>query len=137
MTEGRQTTDRRRRQREDEPTDRRQTDNWSRTARQRTCNKRSRESHHRHVDTTSRRRKFVCSFVISSSHGWMILRYYYAYRRDQNKSECMTKHTSELDRLPSWSTNKPDLNSIEIVYVVVNDGWFDSFTTHDLGEEIQ
>ena len=38
------------------------------------------------------------------------------YRRDQDKKAQMTKQTRELDRLPAWSPNSPDLNLIEVVW---------------------
>ena len=38
------------------------------------------------------------------------------YRREQDKRAQMTKQTRELDRLPAWPPNSPDLNLIEIVW---------------------
>ena len=38
------------------------------------------------------------------------------YRRDQDKRAQMTKQTRELQRLPAWPPNSPDLNLIEIVW---------------------
>ena len=38
------------------------------------------------------------------------------YRRDQDKKAQMTKQTHELDRLPVWPPNSPDLNLIEVVW---------------------
>ena len=38
------------------------------------------------------------------------------YRREQDKKAQMTKQTRELDRLPAWPPNSPDLNLIEIVW---------------------
>ena len=38
------------------------------------------------------------------------------YRRDQDKKAQMTKQTRELDRLPAWPPNSPDLNLIEVVW---------------------
>ena len=32
------------------------------------------------------------------------------YNRDQDRKAQMTKQTRELDRLPAWSPNSPDLN---------------------------
>ena len=37
------------------------------------------------------------------------------YRREQDKKDQMTKQTRELDRLPAWPPNSPDLNLIEVV----------------------
>ena len=38
------------------------------------------------------------------------------YRRDQDKKAQFTKQTRELERLPAWPPNSPDLNLIEIVW---------------------
>ena len=38
------------------------------------------------------------------------------YRREQDKTAQMTKQTRELERLPAWPPNSPDLNLIEIVW---------------------
>jgi len=38
------------------------------------------------------------------------------YRREQDKRAQMTKQTRELDRLPAWPPNSPDLNLIEVVW---------------------
>ena len=38
------------------------------------------------------------------------------YRRDQDRRAQITKQTKELDRLPAWPPNSPDLNLIEIVW---------------------
>ena len=38
------------------------------------------------------------------------------YRREQDKKAQMTKQTRELDRLPAWPPNSPDLNLIEVVW---------------------
>ena len=38
------------------------------------------------------------------------------YRRDQDKKAQVTKQTRELDRLPAWPPNSPDLNLIEVVW---------------------
>ena len=38
------------------------------------------------------------------------------YRRDQDKKAQMTKQTRELDRLPAWPPNSPDLNLVEVVW---------------------
>ena len=37
------------------------------------------------------------------------------YARDQDRRAQMTKQTRELDRLPAWPPNSPDLNLVEIV----------------------
>ena len=41
------------------------------------------------------------------------------YRREQDKTTQMTKQTNELDRLPVWPPNSPDLNLIEVVWYQV------------------
>ena len=38
------------------------------------------------------------------------------YRREQDKRAQITKQTKELDRLPAWPPNSPDLNLIEVVW---------------------
>ena len=38
------------------------------------------------------------------------------YRREQDKRAQMTKQTRELDRLPAWPPNSPDLNLVEVVW---------------------
>ena len=38
------------------------------------------------------------------------------YRRPQDRQAQMTKQTRELDRLPAWPPNSPDLNLIEVVW---------------------
>jgi len=38
------------------------------------------------------------------------------YRREQDRTAQMTKQTRELNRLPAWPPNSPDLNLIEIVW---------------------
>ena len=38
------------------------------------------------------------------------------YRREQDKKAQLTKQTRELNRLPAWPPNSPDLNLIEIVW---------------------
>ena len=38
------------------------------------------------------------------------------YRRPQDRRAQMTKQTWELDRLPAWPPNSPDLNLIEVVW---------------------
>ena len=38
------------------------------------------------------------------------------YRRPQDRLVQMTKQTRELNRLPAWPPNSPDLNLIEIVW---------------------
>ena len=38
------------------------------------------------------------------------------YRREQDKTAQRTKQTRELERLPAWPPNSPDLNLIEIVW---------------------
>ena len=38
------------------------------------------------------------------------------YRRDQDKKAQLTKQTKELQRLPAWPPNSPDLNLIEVVW---------------------
>ena len=52
------------------------------------------------------------------------------YRREQDKKAQMTKQTRELDRLPAWPPNSPDLNLVEIVWSWMvksirdsDDGW--------------
>ena len=38
------------------------------------------------------------------------------YRREQDKKAQVTKQTRELDRLPAWPPNSPDLNLIEVIW---------------------
>ncbi len=38
------------------------------------------------------------------------------YKRAQDKKAQFTRQTRELDRLPAWPPNSPDLNLIEIVW---------------------
>lgn len=38
------------------------------------------------------------------------------YRREQDKKAQMTKQTRELERLPAWPPNSPDLNLVEVVW---------------------
>ena len=38
------------------------------------------------------------------------------YRREQDKKTHFTKQTRDLNRLPAWSPNSPDLNLIEVVW---------------------
>ena len=38
------------------------------------------------------------------------------YRREQDQKAQMTKQTRELERLPAWPPNSPDLNLIEVVW---------------------
>ena len=38
------------------------------------------------------------------------------YRREQDRKAQMMKQTRELDRLPAWPPNSPDLNLIEVVW---------------------
>ena len=38
------------------------------------------------------------------------------YRREQDKKAQLTKQTRELNRLPAWPPNSPDLNLIETVW---------------------
>ena len=38
------------------------------------------------------------------------------YRREQDRKAQMTKQTGELNRLPAWPPNSPDLNLIEVVW---------------------
>ena len=38
------------------------------------------------------------------------------YRREQDKKVQITKQTRELDRLPAWPPNSPDLNLIEVIW---------------------
>ena len=52
------------------------------------------------------------------------------YRREQDKRAQMTKQTRELERLPAWPPNSPDLNLVEVVWSWMvkairdsDDGW--------------
>ena len=38
------------------------------------------------------------------------------YRREQDKKAQMTKQAGQLDRLPAWPPNSPDLNLVEVVW---------------------
>ena len=38
------------------------------------------------------------------------------YRREQDKRAQMTKQSREIERLPAWPPNSPDLNLIEVVW---------------------
>ena len=38
------------------------------------------------------------------------------YRREQDRKAQLTKQTRELNRLPAWPPNSPDLNLIEVVW---------------------
>ena len=52
------------------------------------------------------------------------------YRREQDRRAQMTKQTREMERLPAWPPNSPDLNLIEVVWSWMvrwirdsDDGW--------------
>ena len=38
------------------------------------------------------------------------------HRREQDKKAQITKQTRELERLPAWPPNSPDLNLIEVIW---------------------
>ena len=50
------------------------------------------------------------------------------YRREQDRRAQMTKQTRELERLPAWPPNRPDLNLIEVVF-----GWWSGSATMRMG----
>ena len=90
-------------------------------------NDRIRASHHRHnirivgYEVTDAEKEEIRA---------CIRRQVTTYRREQDKRAQMTKQTRELERLPAWPPNSPDLNLIEIVWSWMvrwirdsDDGW--------------
>ena len=76
-------------------------------------NEKIRESHHRHnirivgYEATPAQKEEIKACIRQQVVG---------YRREQDKRAQMTKQTRELERLPAWPANSPDLNLIEIVW---------------------
>jgi hypothetical protein len=72
-----------------------------------------RESHHRHgvrivgYNVTPEQKEEIKALIRTQ---------YIHYRREQDCKAQMTKQTRELDRLPVWSPNSPDLNLVEVVW---------------------
>ena len=76
-------------------------------------NEQIRQSHHEHnvrlvgYSATPAEKEAIKALIRAQTAG---------YRRDQDKRAQMTKQTRELDRLPAWPPNSPDLNLIEVVW---------------------
>ena len=86
-----------------------------------------RDSHRRHganivgYDATEEEKREIVELVRAQTRH---------YRREQDKRAQLTKQTNELDRLPAWPPNSPDLNLIEVVWSWMvkairdsDDGW--------------
>ena len=72
-----------------------------------------RDSHHRHqVNIVG----YECTEAEKEEIKDLIREQTAHYRREQDRRAQMTKQTRELDRLPAWPPNSPDLNLIEVVW---------------------
>ena len=69
-----------------------------------------------HIDNNVRIVGYVATPVEKEQIKALIREQTRHYRREQDKRAQMTKQTRELDRLPAWPPNSPDLNLIEVVW---------------------